>query len=193
MLRPEPRSLAAMLGDLVGLLLLELRRDMGLGPALVGALLRFLLSLLLPLGVQLRRVLFSLLLLLVGFAFLLVLAFLGALLIFRLAVGVRFAVSAFRSVSRSAGSRFFAASSFFSRSARAKDARSLAVCLVPSAMVRPRGPALSVQDALSRHFACCNIRAPAPVAPLPTVLLILHLSLAIGLPLFFLGPAALFL
>ena len=40
---PQPRSLAAVFGDLVGLLLLELRRDMRLGPALVGALLRFLL------------------------------------------------------------------------------------------------------------------------------------------------------
>ena len=48
-LRPQPRSLAAVFRDLVGLLLLELRRDMGLGLALVGALLRFLLALLLPL------------------------------------------------------------------------------------------------------------------------------------------------
>jgi hypothetical protein len=76
--------------DLVGLLLLELRRDMGLGPALVGALLRFLLSLFLARGVQLRRVLFSLLDLLIGFVFLLGLAFLGALLIFSLAVGFTF-------------------------------------------------------------------------------------------------------
>jgi hypothetical protein len=57
-LRAQPRGLAAVFRDLVGLLLLELRRDMGLGPALVGAFLSFLLSLLLPLGIQLRRILF---------------------------------------------------------------------------------------------------------------------------------------
>jgi hypothetical protein len=76
-LRPQPRSLAAVFGDLVGLLLPGLRRDIGLGLALVGAFLSFLLALFLARGVQLRRVLFLLLGLLIGFAFLLGLAFLA--------------------------------------------------------------------------------------------------------------------
>ena len=189
MLRPQPRSLAAVFGDLVGLLLLELRRDMGLGPALVGAFLRFLLSLFLPLGVQLRRVLFSLLLLLIGFAFLLGLAFLGALLIFSLAVGFtfrRFGLSF--GVALLAGSRFSAASSFFSRSARAKEARSLAVCLVPSAMVRPRGPGYPFRMPSVAILFVVIFALPLLLLPRPPLLVILHLSLAISLPVFFLGP-----
>ena len=43
-----------MFRDLVGLLLFELRRDMGLGLALVGALLRFLLAFAVPAFGRLR-------------------------------------------------------------------------------------------------------------------------------------------
>ena len=212
MLRAQPRSLAAVFGDLVGLLLLELRRDMGLGPALVGAFLRFLLSLFLARGVQLRRVLFFL----VGF-FWSALRFAARPCVFRRLSVARFlpAVFAASCLAWSALSaaqcalgrprqflRFArCAASFFSRSARAKEARSLAVCLVPSAMVRPRGAGYPVQDALSRHFVCCKfvlpllILLPLPLLllPRPPLLVILHLSLAISLPLFFLGPVVLFL
>jgi hypothetical protein len=74
-LRAQPRGLAALFGDLVGLLLLELRRDMGLGLAFVGALLRFLLGL---------RLL--LLCLLIGLALLFGLALLDAYFVFSLAI-----------------------------------------------------------------------------------------------------------
>jgi hypothetical protein len=129
-------------GNLVGLLLLELRRDVSLGPALVGAFLSFLLALFLARGVQLRRVLFLLIgLLLVRLApfvgFLLVLlarlvglALLDALLLLFLALaGLPLGVLLLLRLRRF----------LFQPVGAGKEARSLAVCLLPSAMVRPRG------------------------------------------------------
>ena len=212
-LRAQPRGLAAVFRDLVGLLLFELRRDMGLGPALVGALLRILLGprlllfrLLVGFALPVGLLLFILFALLgrAGFSDFLLLRFLPGGLrgllchrsaVFRLSVRCCPA-----SCCRSFVSAVCAAS-FFSRSARAKEARSLAVCLVPSAMVRPRGagypvrmPSVAILFVVRFVLPLLILLAlPLLLLPGPPLLVILHLSLAIRLAVFFLGPVVQFL
>jgi hypothetical protein len=89
----------------------------------------------------------------------------------------------------------------FSRSARAKEACSGSVCLVPSAMVTPRGPGYpfrmpSVTILFVVRFVLpllILLELPLLLLPCPPLLIILQLSLAISLPVFFLGPVVQFL
>src|SRR5208282_2322405 len=93
---------------------------------------------------------------------------------------------------RSAGSRFCAASSFFSRSARANEARCLAVCLGASAMVRPRGAGYLGMSSIPVSLLII-LALPLLLLPRPSLLIVLHLSLTVSLAVLLLGPVVHFI